>query len=166
MALHEVKNGVLGYPFAMRFTLIDDILEQEENRIVVVKNVTNAEEYLQDHFPTFPVLPGVLMLEVLVQAARRLLGDEGRRHVLGKVSATRYGTFVQPGESMWAEVELVKGDSETGFFQFKGLGRVHSPGKDLGDADTCVSSRFTMRPMRIGIGGVTPTCSGSTVTSE
>ena len=86
----------MGYPSAMRFRLIDEILEQDENRILVVKNVTNAEEYLQDHFPTFPVLPGVLMLEVLVQAARTLLGDEGRRHVLGKVSATRYGTFVQP----------------------------------------------------------------------
>ena len=156
----------MGYASAMRFTLIDEILEQDENRILVVKNVTNAEEYLQDHFPTFPVLPGVLMLEVLVQAARTLMGDEGRRHVLGKVSATRYGTFVQPGESMWAEVELIKSDPETGFCQFKGIGRVHSPGKDLGDADTCVSSRFTMRPMRIGIGGVTPECSGSTVTSE
>lgn len=156
----------MGYSSAMRFRLIDDILEQDENRIVVVKNVTSAEEYLQDHFPTFPVLPGVLMLEVLVQAARALMGDEGRRHVLGKVSATRYGTFVQPGESMWAEVEMVKSDPETGFFQFKGTGRVHSPGKDLGDADTCVSSRFTMRPMRIGVGGVTSKCSDSTVTSE
>ena len=121
---------------------------------------------VRSDFPTFPVLPGVLMLEVLVQAARALMGEEGRRHVLGKVSATRYGTFVQPGESMWAEVEMIKSDPETGFFQFKGTGRVHSPGKDLGDADTCVSSRFTMRPMRIGVGGVTSKCSDSTVTSE
>ena len=71
----------------MRFRLIDQVLEQTDTRIIAVKNVTSAEEYLGDHFPTFPVLPGVFMLEALVQAGRRLLGDDGRRFVLGGVKA-------------------------------------------------------------------------------
>ena len=53
--------------------LIDRIVERGADQIVTVKNVTRAEEYLSDHFPTFPVLPGVLMLEALVQAGRELV---------------------------------------------------------------------------------------------
>ena len=67
----------------MRFQLIDRVLEREPDRLVATKCVTNAEEYLADHFPGFPVLPGVLMLEALVQAGRILLqggGLDGRHH--------------------------------------------------------------------------------------
>ena len=56
----------------MRFDLIDRVLECETDRIVAAKNVTMAEEYLGDHFPGFAVLPGVFMLETMVQAARSL----------------------------------------------------------------------------------------------
>ena len=45
------------------------VLEQDERSIVTIKHVTGAEEYLQDHFAGFPVLPGVMMLEAMVQAA-------------------------------------------------------------------------------------------------
>ena len=55
---------------AMQFTLIDNVLEQSQDRIRAVKQVSAAEEYLADHFPGFPILPGVMMIEVLVQAAR------------------------------------------------------------------------------------------------
>ena len=144
----------------MRFSLIDDVLEQDEARIVAVKNVTNAEEYLLDHFPTFPVLPGVMMLEVLVQAARILLGPDGRRHVLGKVSATKYASFVQPGEALRVEVELLK-RAEDGSVQFKGQGLVVPPGTDPVDAATCVSSRFTMRAIRTGSMALSPESTGS-----
>jgi len=133
----------------MRFRLIDDVLEQEEDRILAVKNVSASEEYLADHFPTFPVLPGVFMLETLVQAARRLLGPDGRRMVLGVVGPTRYGNFVKPGEALVVEVKLVS-RGEDGTVKFKGLGRVVAPGQGLQEASTCVSSRFTMRPARIG----------------
>ena len=146
----------------MRFRLIDDVLEQDEDRIVAVKNVTAAEEYLADHFPSFPVLPGVFMLEALVQAARKLLGPDGRRMVLGIVGPTRYGNFVRPGESLVVEVKIAnRGDDGT--VKFKGMGRVVSPGQSLDDASTCVSSRFTMRPARIGPAGVV---SGSSLSSS
>ena len=52
----------------MKFNLIDSIIELSDTRIVAVKQVSLAEEYLADHFPTFPVLPGVMMLEALTQA--------------------------------------------------------------------------------------------------
>ena len=60
----------------MRFDLVDAVLERGGERIVTVKNVTAAEEYLGDHFPGFPILPGVMMLEAMVQAARRFLEEE------------------------------------------------------------------------------------------
>ena len=75
----------------MKFLLIDQVLERTPTSIVAIKNVTAAEEYLGDHFPGFPVLPGVFMLEALTQAARELLKPHGRL-VLGQVKALRYGS--------------------------------------------------------------------------
>ena len=132
----------------MQFRLIDDVLEQNSERIVAIKNVTIAEEYLADHFPSFPGLPGGFMLEALVQAARMLLGEEGRRMVLGMVGPARYGTFVKPGETMHIEVQIMK-RTDDGSVSFKGTGRVVSPGMSVEDADTCVTSRFTMRAMKV-----------------
>ena len=60
----------------MKFGLIDEIIELTQGkRIVAVKAVSLAEEYLADHFPTFPVLPGVLMLQSMVEAATWLVRD-------------------------------------------------------------------------------------------
>ena len=64
----------------MHFDLVDRVMELTPERIVTLKQVSMAEEYLQDHFATFPVLPGVMMLEAMVQAGRRLVEsrEDGR----------------------------------------------------------------------------------------
>ena len=131
----------------MHFALIDAIVERTPDRVRAVKNVTLAEEYLQDHFPTFHVLPGVFMLEALVQAARALLEARGHpRMVLGSAKAMRYGSFVRPGETLEVDVQLEKALPD-GAFQFKGTGTVRRASG--GEPETAVSGRFTLRPLRI-----------------
>ena len=68
----------------MKFNLIDKVESITDEKIVAVKYVSLAEEYLADHFPTFPVLPGVMMLEALTQAAGWLL------HRRDEVSPSRW----------------------------------------------------------------------------
>jgi 3-hydroxyacyl-[acyl-carrier-protein] dehydratase len=130
----------------VKFQLIDAVLERSEDRILAIKNVTSAEEYLADHFPGFPVLPGVFMLEAMVQAARELLKDQSKvRLVLGNVRALRYGSFVRPGEALQVEVTREK-IHEDGSFGMKGTALVV---RSTGVGETAVSGRFTMRPVRI-----------------
>jgi len=77
-------------------------------RIVAVKSVTLAEEYLADHFPTFPVLPGVLMLECMVEGARWLVHQaHDFAHslvLLESVQGVTYKSFVAPGQVLRVEV--------------------------------------------------------------
>lgn len=141
----------------MHFNLLDAVVEQSEVRIVTVKNVSLAEEYLQDHFPGFPVLPGVMMIETIVHAARRLLQPRvpGQRLVLGGVRALKYGSFVKPGDTLQVEVSLHK-DLGDGSFEVKAEGIVRqswsSPSSPPSPAPdrVAVSGRLVLRPVRLG----------------
>ncbi len=133
----------------MHFQLVDRVLEHEPGRIVAIKVVSAAEEYLQDHFPTFPILPGVFMLEALVQAARRLVELDGGppRLVLGGVRALKYGTFVAPGDAMRIVVTHAGLDDEA--VACRGEAAVLRAGAEDAAPPTCVAGRFTVRPLRI-----------------
>lgn len=135
----------------MHFSLIDSVLEQGPTHIVTLKQVSSAEEYLQDHFPDFPVLPGVMMLEAMVQAGRRLLeaGNPDRRLVLGGVRALKYGRFVRPGEAIRVTVNLHK-PLEGGGAELKGEALLQRPGAPADPESVAVSGRFVLRPVRIG----------------
>jgi 3-hydroxyacyl-[acyl-carrier-protein] dehydratase len=109
----------------MRFNLVDRILSVEENRIIrAVKNLTLGEEYLADHFPTFPVMPGVLMLQAVVEAASWLLRirDDFRHSVilLREAKGVKYGSFMEPGRRMMLNVELIEEAGELATFKGKG----------------------------------------------
>lgn len=112
----------------MKFYLIDKVEEVTPQRIVAVKSVTLAEEYLADHFPSFPVLPGVLMLEALTQTAGWLLhlgsGFAKSMVVMKDARNLRYGNFVAPGNSLKLDVELFK-STPTGAV-FKATGSINN----------------------------------------
>ena len=133
----------------MKFKLIDDVLEQSPDRIVALKLVSSAEEYLADHFPGFPILPGVMMLETMVQAARIMLSTRSDDVlVLGTVRALKYASMVRPGEGLEVDVSLQK-ELDDGSFQCRGTGRVRRGGERSDEAgETAVTGRFTMRPLR------------------
>jgi len=140
----------------MHFDLIDSVIEKTLDRVVTIKNVSSAEEYLQDHFPTFPVLPGVMMLEAMVQAGRRMLEDQSAGDVplvLGKVRALKYGKFVKPGHTLRVEVERLK-DPGDGTFDLRGEVILIDPAKPTHHGDShapravAASGRFTLRLAR------------------
>ncbi len=80
MDIHAILKQL---PHRYPFLLVDKVLELESNqRIKAIKNVTFNEPYFQGHFPGRPVMPGVLMLEALAQAAGLLAFD-----AMGKVRA-------------------------------------------------------------------------------
>jgi 3-hydroxyacyl-[acyl-carrier-protein] dehydratase len=127
----------------MRFNLVDRILEVEPGkRIRVMKNLTLGEEYLADHFPSFPVMPGVLMLETLVEAAAWLIRiTEDYAHsvvVLREAKNVKYGSFLEPGRSLIVTAELAEGLTPTdgGLVAFKGKGEV--------DGTATVSARVVL----------------------
>lgn len=99
----------------MRFCLIDRITNLEPGReLSAVKTLSLAEEYLADHFPDFPVLPGVLILEALTQAAAWLIRvSEDFQHsmvLLKEAKRVRFGQFVEPGQTLHVKVEIVSQD--------------------------------------------------------
>lgn len=109
----------------MKFFLIDKVHEITPTRIVASKNVSSAEEYLADHFRSFPVLPGVMMLEALTQAAAWLLytGTDFSKSmaVLKEARNLRYGNFVAPGNTLQLDVEKVKDTEKGATFKATGL---------------------------------------------
>jgi 3-hydroxyacyl-[acyl-carrier-protein] dehydratase len=123
----------------MRFNLVDRIVAVEPGRsLQAVKNLTLGEEYLADHFPTFPVMPGVLMLQTLVEAGAWLLRiTDDFRHsviVLREARNVKYGTFMEPGRQMRITAELVERDGPLA--TFKGRGEV--------DGASTVSARLVL----------------------
>src|SRR5438128_1785583 len=109
----------------MRFHLADRILEVVPGqRIRIAKNLTLGEEYLADHFPTFPVMLGVLMLQTLIEAGARLLRvPEDFKHsviVLREAKNVKYGNFMQPGKTMVVTAELAELDGAQAIFKGKG----------------------------------------------
>lgn len=109
----------------MRFLLVDRITAVEPGKAIrAVKHLTLAEEYLADHFPTFPVMPGVLQLQTLAEAGAWLLRltDDFNRSVwvLREAKNVKYGTFVAPGHRMDVTVEVVKRDGETATLRGRG----------------------------------------------
>jgi 3-hydroxyacyl-[acyl-carrier-protein] dehydratase len=102
----------------MRFSLVDRVSHLEPGRLIVAeKNLTLAEEYLAEHFPTFPIMPGVLMIEAVTQAGAWLVRvTEDFAHsviLLKEVRNAKFGQFVVPGKKLRLQCEWLKDDPLT-----------------------------------------------------
>lgn len=128
----------------MKFVLIDRIVELESGRrIVAQKALSLAEEYLADHFPTFPVLPGVLMVEALVQACawvvREHLDFQPSLVLLKEARNVTYKCFLAPGQLLTIEAECKELNPEHSSFAAGG----HVDGREI------VKGRFLLRHLTL-----------------
>ncbi|QUG43897.1 3-hydroxyacyl-ACP dehydratase FabZ [Psychrobacillus sp. INOP01] len=95
------------------FLLVDRILELEEGkRAVGLKNVTANEDFFNGHFPKYPVMPGVLIVEALAQVSAVVMltkeGNQGRLGLLVGIDKCRFKQQVKPGDQLRLEVEITR----------------------------------------------------------
>lgn len=138
------------YRLTMRFDLVDRVLEASTESATTLKAVSMAEEYLQDHFPGFPVLPGVLMLEAMAQAGRVVARERGEIEPLtiGQVKGLKYNTFVPPGGSLRVRVD-VTGVEDDGALSFRGKAELIDTNNST-EPQVAATGRFTLRRVRVG----------------
>jgi 3-hydroxyacyl-[acyl-carrier-protein] dehydratase len=98
----------------VRFLLVDKIIELKEGKSAVgVKNISLSEDYLADHFPSFPIVPGVLILESLAQLSGKLINLTVKAErgisvlpVLSIVYNAKFRKFVRPGDQLRLDARL------------------------------------------------------------
>ncbi|WP_395669415.1 3-hydroxyacyl-ACP dehydratase FabZ [Rhodoferax sp.] len=131
MDIHKILKQL---PHRFPFLLVDRVTALEKGkRITALKNVTINEPFFVGHFPHRPVMPGVLMLEALAQAAALLAFDaldatpnDQMVYYFAGIEGARFKRPVEPGDQLVLQVELLR--MKAGIFKFKAAALV---GEDL-----------------------------------
>src|SRR3990167_8332906 len=113
METQEIKKYI---PHRYPFLLVDRVLSYEKHKsLVAIKNVTVNEPYFMGHFPVRPVMPGVLIIESLAQAAGILIVKsldlpENHQHIyyFAGIDNVRFKRVVEPGDQLKLHIEVIK----------------------------------------------------------
>jgi 3-hydroxyacyl-[acyl-carrier-protein] dehydratase len=120
--IHQILKKL---PHRYPILLVDRVVEfEKDKRIVALKNVTINEPFFMGHFPHRPVMPGVMMLEALAQAAALLsfhsLGEEPDENTVVYfvgIDGARFKRVVEPGDQLMLEVNLER--AKAGIYKYK-----------------------------------------------
>jgi 3-hydroxyacyl-[acyl-carrier-protein] dehydratase len=150
MDIHKILRTL---PHRFPFILVDRVLEMEHGkRIVAIKNVTINEPFFPGHFPEFPVMPGVLIVEAMAQAAAILAfsmkgiktGPDSLFYFAG-IDEARFKRRVEPGDQLRLEVDFLR--------EMRGIGKFHGralvEGQMAAEADMICAYRQTGRSAAI-----------------
>jgi len=142
MDIHKVLSLL---PHRYPFLLIDRVVDYEVNQyLIAFKNVTYNEPFFAGHFPTRPIMPGVLIIEALAQATGLLameshpdeVGEKALYYFVG-IDKARFKRIVEPGDRLTLEVHLNK--VRQGIWRFSG--RAHVEGEMAATADIMCTAR-------------------------
>lgn len=100
-------------PHRYPFLLVDAILELEAERIVGIKNVTANEPFFMGHFPEFPVMPGVLIVEAMAQVAgvlvlKQIPDRQNKLVLLATIEQAKFRRPVRPGDQLRIEMKMTR----------------------------------------------------------
>ena len=128
------------------FSFIDSVSEVKRNEsLTAFFSLKGSEEFLKDHFAGFPVMPGVLLLESLRQAAAALLADSSQNgggfFRLAEVEEVKFGQFVRPGNRLKLFVRLVPSKNTSLAASFEG--RIHLMQGQV-EAGKALSAKFSL----------------------
>jgi len=138
MDIHTILKQL---PHRYPFLLVDRVLELDKGKsIKALKNITINEPFFQGHFPNRPVMPGVLMIEALAQAAALLAFDtmdsapqDDMIYYFAGINAARFKRPVVPGDQLILQVELLR--MKVGIFKFNA--------RALVDGELAVEAKIT-----------------------
>ncbi len=145
MDIHKILKKL---PHRYPFLLVDRVLSIEKGKSIrALKNITINEPFSEGHFPHRPVMPGVLMLEALAQAAALLSFDaldaqptDDMVYYFAGIEAARFKRPVEPGDQLILEAELLR--MKAGIFKFKV--------RALVDGDLAVEAELTCAMRKVG----------------
>lgn len=127
MDIHEILKKL---PHRFPFVLVDRVTKIEKGQsIQAIKNVTINEPFFPGHFPNRPVMPGVLMLEAMAQAAALLVFDnlgaspsENQVYYFAGIDSARFKRPVEPGDQLVMDITLLR--AKAAIYKFSGVTRV------------------------------------------
>ncbi|MFO1262266.1 MAG: 3-hydroxyacyl-ACP dehydratase FabZ [Rhodoferax sp.] len=127
MDIHEILKKL---PHRFPFVMVDRVTKIEKGQsIQAIKNVTINEPFFPGHFPNRPVMPGVLMLEAMAQAAALLVFDnqgaspsDNQVYYFAGIDSARFKRPVEPGDQLVMDITMLR--AKAGIYKFAGVSRV------------------------------------------